>query len=171
MYELVKARVKINDEYTDYFNCTEGLRQGCLLSTILFFMFVNEFTNIIETSGLRGIQLFPDFIEIFLLLFAEDIALIADTKTGLQRQLSILSLFCMENKITVHVGKTKIVVFSKGGRIRNTERMTYNGEYIEVVSCFQYVGLWFTTKMSLYNMTEDLASKAKRILVTFEFTI
>ena len=31
---------------------------------------------------------------------------------------------------------------------------------------FQYVGLLFTQKMSLYKMTEDLASKAKRVLVT-----
>ena len=166
MYELVKACVKINDEYTDYFNCTEGLRHGCLLSPVLFSMFVNEFTQIIEISGLLGIQFFPDFIELFLLLFADDIALIADTKSGLQRQVSILSPFCEEYKITVHVGKTKNVVFRKGARIRNTERWTYNGENVEVVSCFQYVGLLFTTKMSLDNMTEDLASKAKRVLVT-----
>ena len=41
-------------------------------------MFVNEFTKIIETSGLRGIQLFPELLELFLLLFADDIALISD---------------------------------------------------------------------------------------------
>ena len=165
MYESVKACVRINNECTDFFECSEGLRQGCLLSPILFSMFVNEFTKIIETSGLRGIQLFPDLMELFLLLFADDIALISDTKSGLQRQLSLLSLFCKEYKITVHIGKTKVVVFRKGGQLRNTDRWTYNGEYIEVINSFQYVGLLFTQTMSLYKMTEDLASKAKRILV------
>ena len=63
MYESVKACVGINNECTDFFECSEGLRQGCLLSPILFSMFVNEFTKIIETSGLRGIQLFPDLME------------------------------------------------------------------------------------------------------------
>lgn len=84
MYESVKACVKINVESTDYFECTKRLRQGCLLSPILFFMLVNEFTKIIETSGLRGIQLFPELLELFLLLFADDIAWISDTKSGLQ---------------------------------------------------------------------------------------
>ena len=64
----------------------------------------------------------------------------------------------------MHKGKTKIVVFRKGGRLRNTERLTYNGQNIEVISSFQYVGRLFTQKMSLYKMTEDLASKAKRVL-------
>ena len=116
MYESVKACVRINGECTDYFECTEGLRQGCLLSPVLFSMFVNEFTKIIETSGFRGIQLFPELIELFLLLFADDIALISDTKSGLQGQLSLLSPFCKEYKIRVHIGKTKIVVIRNGGR-------------------------------------------------------
>ena len=105
-------------------------------------------------------------IELFLLLFADDIALISDTKSGLQGQLSLLSPFCKEYKIRMHIGKTKIVVFRKGGRLRNTERWTYNGQNIEVISSFQYVGLLFTQKMSLYKMTKDLANKAKRVLVT-----
>ena len=79
MYEGVKTCVRVDGDYTDYFNCDEGLKRGCLLSPILFSMLVNEFTKIIETSGLRGIQLHPDLIEIFILLFADDIALIPDT--------------------------------------------------------------------------------------------
>ena len=63
-----------------------------------------------------------------------------------------------------------IVSFRKGGRLcstytTNTERWT-NGENIEVISSFQYVGLLSTQKMSLNKMTEDLASNAKRVLVT-----
>ena len=124
LYESVKACIRINGDYTDYFDCTEGLRQYGLLSPVLFSMFVNEFTKIIESSGLRGIQLFPNLLEIFLLLFADDIALIANTKSGLQSQLSLLSPFCKEHRISVYAGKTKISVFRRGGRRRSTERWT-----------------------------------------------
>ena len=164
MYEGVKTCVRVNGDYTDFFNCDEGLKQGCLLSPILFSMFVNEFTKIIETSGLRGIQLHPDLIEIFILLFADDIALISDTVGGLQSQLCLLHNFCKDKKITVHVGKTKVSVFRKGGRIKRIERWQYNGEALEVG--FKYVGLLYTSKMSMFSMTEDLASKGKRVLVT-----
>ena len=113
MYEGVKICVRVDDDYTDYLVCQEGLKQGYLLSPILFSMFVNEFTKIIETSGLRGIQLYPDLIEIFILLFADDIALIADTVGGLQRQLCLLNSFCKDKKISVHVARQKCQYFVK----------------------------------------------------------
>ena len=50
---------------------------------------MNELTKLIENSDIRGIQLFPDIKEIFLLLFADDIALISDTIKGLQSQLNL----------------------------------------------------------------------------------
>ena len=139
--------------------------QGCLLSPILFSMFVKEFTKIVETNGLHGIQLHLELIEIFILLFADDIALVADTIGGLQCQLCLLSTFCKEKKITVHVGKTKVPVFWKGGRKNCNERWNYNGEPLEVVNGFRYDGLLFTSNISLFSMTEDLASKGKRVLV------
>ena len=98
MYEGVKICVRVDDDYNDCVDCEEGLKQRFLLSPILFSMFVNEFTKIIETSGLRGIQFYPDLIEIFNLLFADDIALIADTVGGLLRQLCLLNSFCKDKK-------------------------------------------------------------------------
>ena len=115
MCEPVKTCVRNNDVYTDHFECTDGLRQGCLLSPGLFSMFANELTKIIESSGLRGIQLFPDLLEIFILHFADDIALVADTTSGLQRQLSLLSPFCMEYKISVYIGRKKGLYLGRVG--------------------------------------------------------
>ena len=74
--------------------------------------------------------------------------------------------FCKDKKITVHVGKTKVSVVRKGGRIIRIERWHYNGEALEVVNDFKYVRLLFTSKMSMFSMTEDLASKGKRVLVS-----
>lgn len=98
MCEGIKTCVRVDNDYTDYFNCDEGLKQGCLLSPILHSMFVNDFTKIIETSGLRGTQLHPDLIEIFIILFADNIALISDTVGGLQSQLGLLYSFCKDKK-------------------------------------------------------------------------
>ena len=129
-------------------------------------MFVNEFTKIVETSGLHGIQLRPKLIELVILLFADGIALVVDTIGGLQSQLCLLSAFCKNKKITVHVGKTKVSVSRKGGRMKRNERWNYNGKLLEIVNEFKYVGPLFTSKMSLFSMTENLASKGKRFLVS-----
>ena len=45
--------------------------------------FVDEFAKSLQTSGYKGIQLLPDWTEIFLLMYADDIILISDTIIGL----------------------------------------------------------------------------------------
>ena len=47
MYDGKNICNRVDADYTDYFDCEEGLKRGCLLSPVLFFMFVNEFTKII----------------------------------------------------------------------------------------------------------------------------
>ena len=74
-----------------------------MLTLILFSMFVNGFTKIMGVRGLHGIQLHSKLIEIFIRLFADEIALVADTIGGLQSQLCLLSSFCKDKKTTIHV--------------------------------------------------------------------
>ena len=72
MYKTVKACVRTTEGLTEYFDCPSGLKQGCLASPILFSMFINEFAVLVEKSGIRGVQFFPDLTEILLLMFADD---------------------------------------------------------------------------------------------------
>ena len=166
MYRCVKACVRVNDEYTDYFNCKVGLKQGCLLSPMIFSIFINDLTELIQNSSIRGIQLFPDLVEIFMLFFADDIALISDTISGLQKQLDILLKYCKEYKMIVNIIKTKVMVFRRGGMLSRREKWKYNGKILEVVNGFQYVGLMFSTQLSLHRMATELATKGKRVLVS-----
>ena len=53
-------------------------------------MFIDELYTLLCDCDIRGIQLMPKLTEICLLMFADDIALIADTVVDLQRQLNIL---------------------------------------------------------------------------------
>ena len=53
---------------------SKQVKQGCILSPMWFLLLVQEITNEIRNSEGYGIQLTPD-----ILLFADDIVLIADT--------------------------------------------------------------------------------------------
>jgi hypothetical protein len=116
-------------------------------------------------SDLHGIQLTPDFVQILLLLFADDVALTADTVNGLQRQLNLLHKYCNDWNLSVNTAKTKILVFKNGGRLSRFESWTYNNELLEAVPGFSYVGVYFTSKLSFYKMSEHMACKAKKVLV------
>ena len=165
IYSSVKACVKSNEGISNVFSCPIGLRQGCSLSPILFSLFINELYDVMKSSDVRGIQLFPDLTEIFLLMFADDIGLISDTISGLQKQLNILSTFCNSYKLKVNIPKTKVVVFKKGGQLSKKERWFYNGKDIEVVQNFSYVGINFSNRLSMYKMAEAASIKAKKVLM------
>ena len=164
IYTSVKASVRANNTLTDEFNCPVGLRQGCPLSPMLFCLFINELHEKMKQEGIRGIQLFPDIIEVFILMFADDIALLADTVSGLQKQLNTLESFCENSKLKVNITKTKVVVFKRGGQLARREKWFYKGNQLEIVNDFTYVGSLFTNRLSLYKMADAVASKSKNVL-------
>lgn len=107
----------------------------------------------VENSDIRGVQLFPDLTEIFLLIFADDLALISDTIVGLQRLLDLLYMFCVERNLVINTLKTKVMVYKNIGTLSKKEIRRYAGEVIEVVPGFTYVGVNFTRQLSLRQTT------------------
>ena len=66
-------------------------------------------------------------IELFILLFADDIVLLSDTIVGLQNQLDVLARNALKLDLHVNLDKTNIVIFRNGGYIATTEVWYYDG--------------------------------------------
>ena len=90
MYAVVKAKVRVGSDYTESFCCPRGLKQGEVCSPVIFSLFINELTRDVISNGIHGIQFSPDFYQLLILLFADDVALISDSPIGLQTQLNVL---------------------------------------------------------------------------------
>ena len=129
MYRSVKACVRTSDGLTDFFNCPVGLKQGFLASSILFSIFINEFAKEVESSGIRGVQLFPDLVEILLLMFADDLALKLDAVIGLQRLFNLLYSSCEVKYLIANRIKTNVMVHKNGGIFAKTERWSYGAQH------------------------------------------
>ena len=110
--------------------------------------------------------MFPDLVEILLLMFADDLTLISTLVIGLQRLLNLLYSFSQVKDLMANAIKTKVMIYKNGGILAKTERWTYGGVELEVVPCFTYVGLNFTLQLSLTQMASEQAVKAKRILIS-----
>ena len=161
MYRTVTSCVRCSEGLTDCFECPNGVRQGCVLSPTLFSFFINELAGEIREKGQYGIQLTPSVIQILVLLFADDVILSSYCPRGLQCQINILRGFAEKSGMTVNLTKTKIIVFRKGGFLGQNEKWWYGREEIEVVNSYKYLGLHFTTKLSLSKAISELAAKAK----------
>ena len=95
MYESLLSCVRTNCEFSDVFECPDGVRQGCVLSPTLFSMFINQLADHMEVNGKDGVEMLPDIMELFILLFADDVALLSTRTNGLQNQLDVLHSFVL----------------------------------------------------------------------------
>ena len=102
--------------------CPVGVRQVCVLSLTIFSLFINQLANYITETGRHGIELLSGLVELFILLFADDVALLATTPYGLQNQLKSLKACCDRLHMEVNRGNTKVMVFPKGGYLSKHEK-------------------------------------------------
>ena len=123
MYENVKARVRDGALLTYCIECLRGVKQGDVCSPILFSLFINELAWDVINGGKHGALLTPTIVELFVLLFADDIVLLSETVIGLQNQLN--SFYQSVNKLehNVNLDKSNIIVFRKCGHLAVREKM------------------------------------------------
>ena len=76
---------------------TLGLKQGCPLSPTLFGMYIDDFEEWIAEAVAGGAQLDLPLLAglaVWVLLYADDMALVATSAAGLQTQLDVLAAYC-----------------------------------------------------------------------------
>ena len=105
LYSNPKSRVILQNYSTEYFNCPIGVKQGDCLSPTLFAIFINDLAKEIKDSGV-GVKLNIEDNEndieaniINILLYADDIVLLAENEQDLQFLLNIVDLWCEKLKL------------------------------------------------------------------------
>ena len=125
IYNSLLSSIRASCKHSEFLECPVGVCQGYALSPTLFSLFINQLANHVTENGRHGIQLVPGVIELFILLFADDVTLLSTTSTGLQNQLDCLKTCCQERKMEVNKDKTKMMVFRKGGFLAKNEKYCF----------------------------------------------
>ena len=160
LYADCKASVSMNGSYTDFFNITSGVKQGDVISPTLFTIFIDDLVKGIKRLDL-GVEIGSDF-KVSILLFADDIVLIAPSELNLQLMLDYLSKWCIENQMEVNINKTKIVHFRK----TNSERTNFNfhigNRHIDVCETYRYLGIILNEYLDYTETANALSESAGR---------
>jgi len=94
------------------FSCGIGVKQGCPLSPLLFGLYFDGLEKHLDALDGDSSPQLADIV-VKLLLYADDLALMSETPQGLQKQIDVMSKFCVERQLVINVSKTKVVVFEK----------------------------------------------------------
>jgi Reverse transcriptase (RNA-dependent DNA polymerase) len=144
LYEHVTFAIKLSEGLSPPFPSNIGVRQGCPLSPFLFGLFIEMFDEELSArqplaGPLLNVQSGP---RVPLLYFADDLALLALSRVGLQVILDELARFSDSSLMSVNLRKTSVVVFKTGQPLLVLDQpCMYKGSPVEVSLCYRYLGL------------------------------
>jgi hypothetical protein len=150
----------------------KGVPQGSVLSATLFLIFIND---------LLEVQ-----IEGRVTAFADDVAFLFWNKdrqklcNSINKTLSFLNIWCMENKMCVNVSKTKVLNFKMNRHFFEEDNFKYhsltccrtpncNCQTIENVGSFKYLGVIIDRELSWKVHIEELTKGLKGSIRKFYF--
>ena len=175
VWSQMKTFLKAGQRFSLLFTPNRGNQQGDIISPILFSLYVSDLPDNllpigccvngsnVNTTSVNQNSTFCLQKTISYIFFADDACFPSSSPEGLQEQLEALRGYCLANKLTVNVKKTKVMYFFKG-RLSNHNAnfgFTYDSFPIERVKSFCYLGFTFTQRLSFSPHVENLVSKGR----------
>ena len=107
IYTTDKACIKLGNSRSNLSDLSLDVRQGCVLSTLLFNNFLSDLCKKLQFSEVK-MEIDSKTINSLFTHF-----LLSETDKGLKVLLKILEDFCDENKLTINTDKTKCMILNK----------------------------------------------------------
>ena len=139
------AYLRVGQESTSYFPIEKGVRQGCVLSPLLFNLYSETIFDRALSDTEDGIKINGQTVNN--LRYADDTVILADNQEALQRLIDRINTEGERLGLKINIDKTKVMVVS---RTRNMPlNIKVNNKNIQRVSKFRYLGSWITEDLDL----------------------
>lgn len=141
------SSIVVNQTQSRWFNVLQGVRQGGVLSTFLYLVFINDLVNSIEqlytcTKLLNIICNCPSL--------ADDISLIALTPNSLQNMLDVANTYSRRWRFKFNANKSSILQFrSKGNQLKEGSIWTLGDTPVPCSDSCTHLGIIINSKCSL----------------------
>ena len=94
------------------FGMTCSLRQGCVLSPLLFSLYINSLVEKLKAAGV-GVECRGRLVSA--LLYADDAVLFAEDEEGMRVSLGVLSEWCKQWAVEINVDKCGVMHMRRRG--------------------------------------------------------
>ena len=163
MYSGQSANVRWSNEFSHQFPITNGVKQGAVLSAILFCVYIDGLFSVLRRKR-NGCWIDGHFYGV--LGYADDIMLISPTIDGLQEMINTSATFMKSHNLSFSTNpdprkcKTKCMAFLK--KERDIAPLQLNGNDLPWVSSAKHLGTKVENKIK--GMTKDLMEKRAQFI-------
>ena len=164
LYVNQRAIIRWNGEHTSEFEIGKGARQGCIVSPHLFVTYrpTEKGMRDAEASSF-GITVGGKAISN--LRYADDTALIENSKEALEHLTRNVNEVGKQLNLKLNVKKTKLMV---AGSLKEEHNITIDGEKVEQVKSFKYLGSTKTTTAACSGDIKSRIAIAKRRMIELQ---
>ena len=138
MYENTRAVFSMGDLETGWVSSKRGVRQGCVLSPLLFGLYVEEMAARVRQTGL-GVKVGDDVLSI--LLYADDVVVLSEHHAELQEMLNAVTEYGRDFDVRFSREKSKVLVVNGDASDRDRTWML-GGNEIGRTEEYKYLGIW-----------------------------
>lgn len=163
LYWNQTADVRVEGESTEQIKILRGVRQGCILSPLLF----NIYSEAIFTEALNGGEYREEGININgkrlnNLRYADDTVLLAENEHELQTLINCVNNCSNRFGLNINKRKTKIMVISKNRNVQTN--IMIEGKRLEQVEKYKYLGCIINEK---WDHSTEIKSRIEQARAAF----
>ena len=154
MYTQDQASIRFGGRMTESFRINQGVKQGCILSPLLFNIFICDLPETLGNGETTPV-LINETKTLNSLIWADDLLILSETENGLSNMLKNLNAYTEANLIEVNLEKTKCMILNKTGRLMR-RNIWFGNQKLEMVREYRYLGFMITPSFNLTTALTDL---------------
>ena len=159
LYDGSRCAVRVDGQLGDWFQVITGVRQGCILSPLLFLLVMDWILRRSTDGSSCGVQ-WIDGERLTDLDFADDIALLDTTWQGMTDLTRRIEKEAETVGLRINAAKTKLMVIGKSDQVPS---ITAGGETVETVKEFCYLGSVISDNSSCDKEIKTRLAKANSV--------